>query len=562
MKNPVIAIGLDAADPSLIETWIAQGHLPNLRRLRERGVYTHLDNFDYYRAETPWTTFLTGCSPQKTGYWSPVKFCEGTYNVTTIDAYDFVEYPPFYALGDDYQVAVFDMPQTTLSDKVNGVQVLAWGAHSSQTPSHSRPASLFQELVDNYGEHPLLDKDYADTRDIDALQRIQTLLEVGITRRSAICQDLLQRKPWDLFLTIFGETHAAGHLFWHLSQPSHPMYAPMAKSNSGDLLLKTFVAIDKAIGEILSKAPEDAYVLVFAAHGMGANVMDLPSTMFLPELLYRYNFPGKFGLASGKVTASLGKPKVGLRPLVAQKKHGWDQDIWNLRHDPNLLRSFLRQEAPVKLFKFLEPFFGAPLESDLVSHQELRQQAQEFWYQPATWYQQCWPQMKAFALPSFSEGYIRINLQGREPQGIVTASEYSDVCAEIVQFLHRLKDGRTGKPMVKEIIQTRQCATQRDTKLPDADLVVIWQDDYATDVVDSSDFGRIGPVPYLRTGSHRSQGFLMAQGPSITPGLTLPNAHALDLAPTILELMGAPIPEGSEGKPLLERSILSASGKI
>lgn len=57
MKKPVIAIGLDAADPSLLETWMSQGHLKNLRRLRAQGAYTRLNNLDYYRAETPLTTF-------------------------------------------------------------------------------------------------------------------------------------------------------------------------------------------------------------------------------------------------------------------------------------------------------------------------------------------------------------------------------------------------------------------------------------------------------------------------------------------------------------------------
>src|SRR6476659_2909266 len=103
MPNPVIAIGLDAAEPSLLEKWMSQGHLKNLRRLRDQGAYTRLRNLDYCSAETPWTTFLTGCSPQTTGYWSPLKFREGTYAMETLAAYDFTEYSPFYALGEDYR---------------------------------------------------------------------------------------------------------------------------------------------------------------------------------------------------------------------------------------------------------------------------------------------------------------------------------------------------------------------------------------------------------------------------------------------------------------------------
>ncbi len=547
MKNPVIAIGLDAADPSLVETWMSQGHLKNLRRLCVQGSYTRLNNFDYYRAETPWTTFLTGCSPQKTGYWAPVKLCKGTYDVEEIGAYDFAEYSPFYALGDDYRVAVFDVPHSRLSDQVNGLQVSAWGAHSPLTPSQSRPAQLLDELVSQHGEHPTLHKDHASCLDLTALSRLQKNLEVGISRRSAICQDLLQREAWDLFLTIFGETHSAGHYLWHLSQPDHPLYPLLGVRSSGNPLLEVFQAVDQAIGEILTKAPEDAYVLIFATHGMGSNVMDLPSMLFLPELLYRFNFPGQVGMAAGQ----LGTPPR--QPITAGRaKRGWLGTVWSLKHDSNPPRGFLRRNTPTRLFNRLEPFFGTPQQPDLVSPFRLREQSDPLDYQPASWYKPFWPQMKAFALPSFSEGYIRINLQGREPEGIVATSEYEAVCEQLSQLLYRLEDARTGKPMVKKIVRTRQDATDRDPKLPDADLVVVWQEEHITDVVDSPDLGRIGPVPYFRTGSHRSRGFLLAQGPGIAPGSSLLGGHALDLAPTILKLMGAPIPEYCEGKPLLE----------
>jgi arylsulfatase A-like enzyme len=47
----------------------------------------------------------------------------------------------------------------------------------------------------------------------------------------------------------------------------------------------------------------------------------------------------------------------------------------------------------------------------------------------------------------------------------------------------------------------------------------------------------------------------MATGPGITPGSSLPEGQAIDIGPTILELMGAPIPEYCDGKPLIEKSI-------
>lgn len=548
MKKPVIAIGLDAADPSLIETWMAEGHLKNMRRLQEEGSYCRLKAFECYRAETPWTTFLTGCSPNQTGYWSPVKFFEGTYKVDNIQAYDFKEYQPFYALGSNYRVAVFDMPQSALSDGVNGLQVLAWGAHSALTPRHSQPASLFQELVEQHGDHPVFDRDHADTRDLDGLTQLKQSLEVGIARRTAICQDLLQRDQWDLFLTVFGETHSAGHFFWHLSQADQPLHTTLA-AQATDLMLETFVAVDRAIGTILDSAPDDAQVVVFAAHGMGTNVMDLPSMLFLPEVLYRYNFPDRIGLAQGDLNAPLPAP-------LSQFRRDWLGEVWRLKHEPTPIHRVLRQKGPNKVYKIFEKVFGAAQSPDLISPFDLVKDNDPFYYQPANWYRHFWPSMRAFALPSFSEGYVRINLKGREPQGIVEEYEYESLCQELTEMLYRLTDGRTGNPMVREVIRTRQSASDRHPKLPDADLVVLWQEDYATDVVDSPDVGRIGPVPYLRTGSHRARGFVLAKGDGIPVGVTLEDGHALDLAPTILSLLDAPIPNHYEGKSLFPKVAL------
>ena len=75
-----------------------------------------------------------------------------------------------------------------------------------------------------------------------------------------------------------------------------------------------------------------------------------------------------------------------------------------------------------------------------------------------------------------------------------------------------------------------------------------------TDVVDSPEFGRIGPVPFFRTGGHRPGGFLLAQGSKIPAGTSLPGGHSIDIAPTILTLMDTPIPEYCKGKPLITLS--------
>ncbi len=534
MTQPVIAIGLDAADALLIERWLDEGHLPTLARLRGRGVYSRLENFDYCRAEAACTSFLTGCSAWRTGRWAPFKYHPADYSVEERQAYEFDEYPPFYALGPGHRVAMFDLPQTRLSDEVDGVQILGWGAHSPRTGRASRPAGLVEDLAARHGEHPTYEKDHVTLWDEAAMKRLKTGLETGIARRAAICGELLQRERWDLFITYFGETHSAGHFFWHLSQKDHPLQASCHWP--GDPLLEVFQAVDRALSVIVAAAPTDARIVLFSDHGMEANSTDLPSLVFLPELLYRWSFPGRVGLEAQPGSAPVASP------VIPRPGRSWTDEVWARKHDSNPVTRALRRRLPVEFFHFtVEKRLGidgvplCPEDCPLGS-------------QPPMWYHTAWPRMKAFALPSFSEGYIRLNVRGRDRDGVVDPAEYTQVCDQIEALLRQVRNARTGKPMVARVMRSRKSAADDDAKLPDPDLLILWAAE-PTDVVDTP-FGRIGPMPFNRTGSHVERGFLIASGNGIATGATLPRAHALDLAPTILSLMGAPVPHYMEGKPL------------
>jgi predicted AlkP superfamily phosphohydrolase/phosphomutase len=529
--SPVIAIGLDAADPILVERWMSEGRLPVLSRLRQSGTYARLANFEYCRAEAACTSFLTGCTSWRTGRWGTFRFYRDSYAVEELQAYDFDEYPPFYTAARGRRVAVFDLPQTRLSADVDGIQVLGWGAHSAQTPRTSIPEHLLSELTDRHGEHPTWDKDHCALWDEQAMAWMKSGLETGIERRAAICRDLLRREPWDLFITYFGETHSAGHFFYHLSQP-HPM--PRSVSQRGDWLLEVFQAVDRAIGTIIEAAPPDARFVLFSDHGMEANSTDLPSLVFLPELLYRWSFPGRFGLEPGPDRLPAPAAPAGKRP--------WPHEVWALKHDRNPITRALRRRLPVEFFHYaIERRLGlneVPLCPDDCT----------LGYQPPMWYSPAWPEMKAFALPSFSEGYVRLNVRGRERDGVIEPADYSRVCDEIETLLGQVRNARTGSPMLRKVLRSRVSALDMDPKLPDPDLLVLWTPEPA-DAVDTP-FGRIGPLPFNRSGSHVERGFLLASGTGIPVASTLPDPQAIDLAPTILSLLDVRPPDYMEGKPL------------
>ena len=89
---------------------------------------------------------------------------------------------------------------------------------------------------------------------------------------------------------------------------------------------------------------------------------------------------------------------------------------------------------------------------------------------------------------------------------------------------------------------------------------------YANIVV-ASDHGITVPVPSARTdqvavetGVHRRVGIILLRGPDIQSGRQLGGATVFDVAPTLLHLSGAPIPEDLPGRVLLEA--LRPEGRI
>ncbi|MGD1902085.1 MAG: alkaline phosphatase family protein [Geitlerinemataceae cyanobacterium] len=553
MSHPVIAIGLDAADPNLLELWMARGYLPNLSRLKTSGAYARLFNTVPYNGvvtetsstERLWTMFGTSCFPTKTGYWSPVHYHAEDYSIvhdTENGAYPYREYSPFYALSDR-RVAAFDVPVAALHEDITGPQILGWGGHAPHTPSHSEPPELFSDLEKRYGKNPVLHRDYGYWWDEGYKARIKSAMQTSIEQKSAICRELLAQERWDLFLTVFGETHSAGHDFWFASKKDHPLYKHLADP-ADDPMLTAFKRVDRAVGEIVDSAPDDAHIVVFAPHGMDNNVTDMYSMTFLPELLYRMSF-GSCAIGANNA----GKP-LPEKPNLEPRRKTWTGEIWQQRYDASPIKRALKYVMPSKFDSFLDAGPNPAIDSP----HELRERGAALNWMPATWYRPCWSQMKAFALPAFAAGHIRINLKGREANGIVEPADYDAVCNEVEAMLATIVDGRSRKPLVREVVRTRSPETMlgTDPTLPDADLVVIWEE-VTTDVVDTADLGRIGPLTYFRSGGHRPDGFFMASGPSIEPGTELATGTAVDIGPSILELMQCEAPEHVDGRSLLQR---------
>ena len=148
-------------------------------------------------------------------------------------------------------------------------------------------------------------------------------------------------------------------------------------------------------------------------------------------------------------------------------------------------------------------------------------------------------------LPSFGDGYVRVNLRGRERDGIVDPSDYDRALTDVETIVGACRNPRTARPVVLDMERVDGDPFDHDRY---ADLVIRWAE--PTDAFDHPEVGTIGPFPLHRTGTHEDGGFLWMTGDTVTPG-DRGAASVLDLPPTVLALLGRRPPQPLSGHALV-----------
>ncbi|HZQ19057.1 MAG TPA: alkaline phosphatase family protein [Terriglobales bacterium] len=79
MRKKAIVIGLDGLEPTIVESMLDRGELPNLARIRQMGSYSRLKTT--YPAQTPvaWSSFATGTNPGGHGIFDFISRDPATY---------------------------------------------------------------------------------------------------------------------------------------------------------------------------------------------------------------------------------------------------------------------------------------------------------------------------------------------------------------------------------------------------------------------------------------------------------------------------------------------------
>lgn len=519
--SKILVLAIDAASPALLKRWAADGTLPNIRSLMSRGLVGQTRSVDGFFIGSTWPSFYTGVTPARHGLHYLVQLEPGTYDFHHMADRGLVRSDPFWIplSRAGKRVAVLDVPLTRLDPTVNGIQVVEWGGHDAVFGFQAWPPHIADTITAQFAAHPLGPSCDAVGRSAEQYQEFVARLIDGVRTKTSLTKEFLLHDDWDFFIQVFTESHCVGHQCWHLHDDRHPAHDPAVAATLGDPLRRIYTAIDTAIGELLAVA-DDAIVVVMTAHGMsywyGAQFL-------LPEILIRL----------GVAQAPRASPRNhGPRAkAIAVTRWMWHRLPTSLRTGLAPIRQWLRSEGTPRL-----PTIGVdPAASRCFCHNN-----------------------------GLAVGGIRLNLVGREPQGILApGAEASAFCNSLTADLLEIIDERTGRPLIRRVLKTADLyhGSFLD-ELPD--LLVEWSDEVPTG---STALGngtgalvrarspKIGVIEssnqYGRTGEHRPGGLFIATGPGIRAETLEREISILDYAPTFAKLLGVDLPQ-CDGHPIAE----------
>jgi predicted AlkP superfamily phosphohydrolase/phosphomutase len=494
-----MVIGLDGATWQLARPWAEVGHLPTFQRLMAEGAWGALGSTLPPVTPAAWSSFATGMNPGKHGLFDFVGRQDGSYGTYVANA-SYRDGAPLWQLASQAgrRVTVFNVPATYPPDKVNGLMVSGF-----LTPAHAAdatwPPQLQAELAQAVPQFTFYPPNiYSPGHEADFVQAVSDLNQATLEA----VRYLLRREPWDLFVAVFMGTDVIQHFLWG--------YMAQGNEGLGSAILDCHRQMDATLAELLAGLGPDDYLVVMSDHGFGPLTHYIHVNAWLVERGY-LKFKRNPLSALKAVAYRLGFTPLGMyERLRALGLGGRMQETASERNE----------------------WLKARVQKVFLSLPDVD-----------------WGRTQAYSL-GFG-GPIFVNLRGREPQGIVApGAEYEALRAQIATDLARTTDPETGQPFVGHIYRREQLYTGPHAgRAPDLILVPRNWSHQPFGTHEFASHRWLEPCRD-RSGTHRLDGLLLLWGPGVRRGTQVEGATIVDVAPTVLALLGVPIPADMDGRVL------------
>ncbi|MEP7313562.1 MAG: alkaline phosphatase family protein [Pseudomonadota bacterium] len=507
-KGRTIVIGMESAELTLVEQWVREGVLPFLGSLLSSTPLVTLRTPNHVLQVATWPSLFTGASAGRHGQyvlWSQIR--TGSYAMVgqrTKRRGSLRRYEEFLA---DHGIgcAVADIPADMRVPNFRGIQIVDWGTEFRLGTFKTQPQSLADRIRREVGLYPLSMSSQSGDSQGEHLELAESLKE-GARLKGTLTRWLMQQPGLDHIFCTFSEMHKGAHWFWKYMDRNHVDHEESSPALR-EALRHIYEVVDRELAMIAAQLGPHDNLIVMSEQGMQANYRgDHLAEPFLEALglLVRNRPPFLKDGVLPRGGGSRARPRSAAQRALAAAK------------------ALLPDAMQVKLERVLS------------NRREID-----------------WPRTRVFVLPTDRNTYLRVNLQGREPLGCVQpGAEYEALLDRLEMELRALRNGSTGRPAVVEVFRMREIFPgDRADDLPD--LAVEWAAESPIDALRSTSVGTLSlSVRELRSGNHRSEGFLLARGPAFVTGAERLEGDILQIAPTLLLLHGVPLPSQFERGPL------------
>lgn len=486
MTERLLVIGLDGGDDRILNELMDAGRLPALASLRERGAAVPVETGADLMPEAVWPALLSGA-----GMGEDDMFHFYTFDPETMELRFRREAGPtrepfwLHLPGRGEGALVSEIPELHPHPESRAEESCCWHSHA---PPH-RPFFTSRRLAKTLRAHgsplPLGDPDYSRAASLEHDLSLAGRLAQSAGHRARALRAAARGRT--SVCAVFHELHTAVHALGHHYDPEH-WYRPF--DPEPEVLFRVYEAVDEALAPLL-KDFADANVAVVVARG--SRPADTAGDL-LEELLARGGLLARAGEAPTAGRSSV-SPTERLRRLVP----------------PDLRRRIALRVLPQAM--------------------QHRLAARAFRERYA------WPATRAFPLPTWTIGLVRVNVAGREAAGVVPPEELDSVLQEATRLIQETVDADTGAPLAAQVIALRREVSARD---PRPDLLVEWA---PTRPPLAARHPRLGTwsvrrMPTHAWSHHRSPGLVLLAGPGVRRTAAAGEQDRLGLAPTLLALAG------------------------
>ncbi|WP_135302756.1 alkaline phosphatase family protein [Haloarcula amylovorans] len=482
-----LLLGLDGTCRPVLDSVFEAGVAPTLESLFEESATGPLTSQLPPWTPSAWPSLYTGVNPGKHGVYGFLTFDGYDYDV--VDATD-VRAHALWELLDQRgrSSVVVNVPVTAPASPIDGA-ILPGYVSPEDPPGH--PEGIFGDVRDEIGPYSVYGP--MDTPGEAALDDVAAHSK---TRGDAFAY-LVERFDPDFGFLEFQQTDTVFH----------------RRPTDTEAIECVFGAVDDAVATALNAADPDNVVVV-SDHGIGEY---RGFEIRVNECLRDWNL--------ATVTAGgEGMPSwdaIARRRLQRGESGGTP--------DPGLLERGVSSLARLgvtsqRIEAVLEPLGLAEVVARIAPTDAVRAGTEQVDFRTS----------RAYMRDRIELG-VRINLAGREPEGVVEPDEYEATRAELLDRLRDLEDP-DGEP-VFEAVRPREDIFE-GPYLDDAPDVMVVPRQFENFLNGSLLGDRFGTP--RESWNHKRDGIVAATGADVDETASLADAHLFDIAPTVLGTFGVP----------------------